>query len=171
MKAKTGRKTRKTGMSKESREAEIQALWDDLDAWKVDKTPEEIAALMALHDGYHGQNPLLIAMQDPEATDVDAFKAWKERGRTPIGKGQAIYVTFPVLVKVPDPDNPGQTKEIPVSFGKTPVYDVRFTIPDTPEARKAWKDDHPEDENKARHWRDGEDYKPYDRFQGIVGVR
>jgi hypothetical protein len=43
---------------------------------------------LATHDGYSDRNACLIAMQDPEATDVSGFHTWLSRGRS-VRKGEA----------------------------------------------------------------------------------
>jgi hypothetical protein len=147
--AKTGRKVRKSGKPArkflEDRQAEVADLFERLKAWKAEQSVDVIASYVAKFDGYSENNALLIAMQDPFASDVDARGAWLERGRVPIGQGTGIKITYPAgYATVDDPDHPGQTKRIVTSYGKVYVFDVRRTIENTPEAREAWKADHPE---------------------------
>lgn len=166
--AKTGRKTHTRGVSTEARRAEVEALYAALEEWQADKPEEILAEYLARFDGYHGKNPLLIAMQDEHATDVDARKAWIERGRIPIGKGSGIKITYPVVVAEDDADHPGQKKERVVDYRKLYVFDVRRTVPNTKEAREAWNADHPKNEEGERHWAEDDDYRIYDKFQGVT---
>ena len=65
--------------------AVAQALRQRLKDWEQDADPALIAAALAQHAGYKGSNPLRIAMQDPDATDVRGYRAWQEVGRQ-VGK-------------------------------------------------------------------------------------
>lgn len=167
---KTGRKWVKKGQRpkkfREDRQSQVQQLYADLDAWEATEAPAVVAELVARHsDGYHGRNPKLIAMQDRLATDVDAPGAWKERGRRQIGKGTGIKIIFPAS-KWYEPDPKDASKQIEhVSYRMLYVYDIRHTIPDTPEAVKAWNEDHPkDDETGFRTWGEGDDYTVYNKF-------
>lgn len=148
--AKTGRKVRKSGKPSrqylEDRQAEVAELFEQLKAWKAEQSVDVIASYLAkFGDGYSENNALLIAMQDPFASDVDARGAWLERGRVPIGKGTGIKITYPAsFAMIDDPDKPGQQKRIVTAYGKVYIFDVRRTIENTPEAREQWKQDHPE---------------------------
>lgn len=72
---------RKTSASTAERAAKVQALRDRLGEWEGDADEGMIAAALAQHDGYSPRNAMLIAMQMPEATDVDGFRKWLDRGR------------------------------------------------------------------------------------------
>jgi hypothetical protein len=61
------------------------ALRQRLAEWEDGADPALIAAALAQHAGYQGKNPLRIAMQDPDATDVRGYRAWQEIGRQ-VGK-------------------------------------------------------------------------------------
>lgn len=178
--AKTGRKWRNSnstpGQFKSNREEIIRQLYIGLTEWEKDKAPEQIAELVAAHiDKYHGQNPKLIAMQDPHATDVDAHGAWRERGRTNIGSGNGIKIVCPSpqnRCKICQENerhtnhNGGHKFDPVVIFFYDTVYDIRFTVPDTAAARKAWQEDHPADENGKRYWT--HDYKDYEKYGAIL---
>jgi hypothetical protein len=196
-KVKTGRKTR--GQSNRTftsnREQIVSQLYKDLDEWEKKMAPEKIAELIAAHcDKYHGNNPKLIAMQDPYATDVDAHGAWRERGRTNIGSNNGIKIVIPNFhdtckvckERENHPNHVGHHRaaamnqaKIPatssahlfdpvVDFFYTTVYDIRFTIPDTAAAKNAWKADHPEDLEGKRYWDDADDYKDYEKYGAIL---
>jgi len=81
------RAARKTGNTTEERRATAAALKDRLTQWQADADPALIAVALARHDGYSERNAMLIAMQDPDATDVSGFKAWLDRGRC-VRKGE-----------------------------------------------------------------------------------
>lgn len=181
-KPKTGRKWHGNGsprMFTGNRETIVRQLYADLDEWERKMAPEKIAELIAAHlDKYHGQNPKLIAMQDPNATDVDAHGAWRVRGRTNIGSGNGIRIVSPnfrdVCKTCQERRNhashgPGGHDFDPiVEYFYDTVYDIRFTIPDTAPARNAWKDDHPEDSEKKRFWDDADDYRSYEKYGAIL---
>lgn len=144
---KTGRKTRGKSNKKfrEERKSIISQLYADLEQWERETAPEIVAELVArFSDGYHGRNPRLIAMQDPDATDVDAHGAWKERGRRVVGKGTGIKIVYPAYTyKVEDPDNPGKFTEH-TEYRITNVFDIRHTVEDDPAVIKQWHADHPD---------------------------
>ena len=77
----TRARPRKTGATTDERTAPAAALKDRLTQWQADADPALIAMALATHDGYSDRNACLIAMQDPEATDVSGFKTWITRGR------------------------------------------------------------------------------------------
>lgn len=78
----TGRHRRKTRKTTEERQAEAEKLKAQLEEWEGDQDETSLAAIFALHDGYSERNAMLIAMQDPDATDVSGFTVWKTRGRS-----------------------------------------------------------------------------------------
>jgi hypothetical protein len=164
---KTGRKWHKQNRAPkpyaEDRQAMVAQLYIDLDEWEKNEVPEVIAELVARHsDGYHGRNPKLIAMQDRLATDVDAHGAWKERGRRVVGKGTGIKIIYPsTRWTEPNPNDPAKPIEH-TSYAMRYVFDIRHTVPDTPEAIQAWNEDHPKDEETGnRTWDEGDDYTKY----------
>jgi len=65
----------------EQRRQQVTALRDRLAEWQEGADPALIAAALARFDGYSERNAMLIAMQYPDATDVDGFRAWLDRGR------------------------------------------------------------------------------------------
>lgn len=167
---KTGRKWHKQNKApkkfREDRADQVKQLYADLDAWEKDEAPAVVAELVARHsDGYHGRNPRLIAMQDHLATDVDAHGAWKERGRRVIGKGTGIKIIYPARRWTePNPNDPANPIEH-ANYAMTYVYDIRHTIPDTPEAVKAWNADHGKDEETGyRTWNEDDDYTRYNVY-------
>lgn len=175
--AKTGRKWKGQGTPRtfqNNREEIIKKLYEDLSEWEKGLAAEKIAELVAAFlDKYHGQNPKLIAMQDPQATDVDAHGAWRERGRTNIGSGNGIKIICPSVSgrcktcqeRENHANHPGVHKFDPVvTYFYDTIYDIRFTIPDTAEARKAWQDDHPADAENKRYWDDADDYREYEKY-------
>lgn len=148
---KTGRKARKPNFWKPSKRQEIvKKLFADLDEWERDKAPAYIAQLMATHDNYHGRNPLLIAMQDEHATDVDSYNAWTERGRRPMGSGYSIRIVRPH--RWHEQDEQGNDVEHVRGYDYFPVFDIRHTIEDPDEminhqptpAMLAWRAAHPD---------------------------
>jgi hypothetical protein len=151
---KTGRKAKKPDFLKPQKRQEIvKQLFDQLDEWEKDQAPAYIAELMARHDKYHGRNPLLIAMQDPDSTDVDSYNAWLERGRRPMGSGYGIRIVRPIgRWEEKDPNDPTKTIEHVRGYDYFPVFDVRHTIEDPDEmvnhkptaAMLAWRAAHPD---------------------------
>lgn len=65
----------------EARCQQVQALRDQLAEWQGEADEGVVAAALAAFDGYSDRNAMLIAMQRPDATDVDGFRAWLARGR------------------------------------------------------------------------------------------
>lgn len=158
--AKTGRKTHVKGVTTDKRQAEVKALYDELDKWKAEQDPRLIAQILArFGDGYSERNALLIAMQRPQATDVDSRMAWLERGRVPVGKNTAIKIVRPgVKWYTDDPDNPGRKIEHVNYYAWAGIFDVATTIElDPAHAQKmltdrdytapevlAWREAHPD---------------------------
>jgi hypothetical protein len=155
---KTGRKTHQKGVTTEDRRNEVAALYAALDEWQKDKDPKFIAEVTAKFDGYSERNALLIAMQRPEATDVDSRYAWMERGRVPVGKDTAIRIVRPLKRWTePDPADPKKTIEHVSHYVWRGLFDVATTIEVDPaeialmRANKshvapqvqAWRDAHP----------------------------
>lgn len=145
-KAKTGRKH----VDYDQRRREVADLLNALEEWKARQHPELIAQVLAKFDGYSEQNALLIAMADPEATDVDSKKAWRLRGRVQVGdwKKDSIPIIRPADIhQVPDPSDPSKMIEVVgyyyVWHG---LYDARHTVENDPEVIKAWNDAHPSGE-------------------------
>lgn len=58
-----------------------RALRDRLAVWQGTVTPEDIATIAAMFDGYSPRNAQLIAMQRPTATDMRGFREWLGQGR------------------------------------------------------------------------------------------
>jgi hypothetical protein len=142
---KTGRKARKPGFwTTEKRQEIVKQLFSDLDEWEKEQAPAYIAQIMSTHDNYHGRNPLMIAMQDPEATDVDSYKAWLERGRRVMGKGYQVNIIRPHIIQERDPDDPSKTISKVIGYDYYPVYDVRWTVENEVDIVKQWHVDHPE---------------------------
>jgi hypothetical protein len=83
----TRARARKTAATTDGRRAQAASLRDKLTQWQADADPGLIAEALARFDGYSERNAMLIAMQDPEATDVSGFKAWIGRGRC-VRKGE-----------------------------------------------------------------------------------
>ena len=83
----TRARARKTSKTTDERRRPGRALQDRLTQWQADADPALIAMALARHDGYSERNAMLIAMQDPDATDVSGFKAWIGRGRC-VRKGE-----------------------------------------------------------------------------------
>lgn len=155
--AKTGRKKNyKDFMPPAQRQAVVKELFSQLEEWEKEQAPAYIAEMMARHDHYHGKNPLMVAMQDPDATDVDSYGAWLERGRRPMGTGYGIKIVRPVgYWYEKDPNDPTKTIQHVRAYDHFPVFDIRHTIeepdahvvrrgmPETP-AMLAWRQAHPE---------------------------
>jgi hypothetical protein len=146
---KTGRKTWKKGVTTEKRREEVKQLFASLAEWKEQQSPELIAEAFSAYDGYSQNNALLIAMQRPNATDVDAHGAWKERGRIPVGKNTGIKIVYPAgKWTEPNPNDPANPIEH-VYFGIRYVYDVATTIErgntedETDRITAKWRADHP----------------------------
>lgn len=144
MKAKTGRKARKVPVRTEERAEEVRQLYRDLDDWESEQATAYIAEVLARYDGYNGRNPLFIAMQRPDATDVDSYKAWTERGRRVMGRGYGIKIVYPgPRWYEEDPEHPDKPIEH-ISYRITQVFDVSNTIEDTPEEIAKWREAHPD---------------------------
>jgi hypothetical protein len=180
-KAKTGRKWHGKGSPrtfKSNREEIVRQLYIDLKDWEAKLAPEKIAELIAgFLDKYHGQNPKLIAMQDNNATDVDAHGAWRERGRTNIGSDNGIKIVSPAVKpwckicreKENHVNHPaGHQFDPMVDFYYDVIYDIRHTIPDTAAARDAWREAHPADLEGKRYWDDADNYKDYEKYGAIL---
>ena len=85
----TARKPRRTP---EERAAQRQALTDRLDAFRasleeLDEDDRLTAAVDHFAEHYSERNAQLIVMQNPDATDVKGFNAWKDVGRK-VRKGE-----------------------------------------------------------------------------------
>jgi hypothetical protein len=148
---KTGRKTIKKGVTTEGRREEVKQLFAELEKWKAAQSVDIIAEVTAKHDGYSPNNALLIAMQRPTATDVDAYGAWSERNRMPVGSSTGIKIVAPAgkwLEPNPkDPANPIEHVQYKIRY----VYDVSTTIERTGRGETAdvelaqqWRLAHPE---------------------------
>lgn len=146
----TRARARKTSKTTDERRATATALKDRLTQWQADADPGLIAAALATHDGYSGRNACLIAMQDPDATDVSGFKTWLHRGRcvrcgehgimilAPAGTGtvKGRGDAEPIHVEGPDGQGDGEGGKPRQFFRITHVFDVRQTdpLPDVPGA-------------------------------------
>jgi antirestriction protein ArdC len=110
------------------------------------------------HD-YSLSNTILIAVQDPEATQVMGYKKWQEVGRQVQKGSTATKIFFPIFGKVPDPDT-GEEVRIVRSYGIGNVFDIRHTegepLPEHPgkEAIKALErsDERAAEVNKRLGW-------------------
>lgn len=144
VRAKTGRKAAGRPDFTEQRKEEVRALYAALDEWEREQAPTYIAEMLARYDKYHGRNPLFIAMQRPDATDVDSYKAWTERGRRVMGHGYGIKITYPgprwYSENPDDPDHPIEH----IEYRITQVFDISNTVEDTPEEIAKWKEAHPD---------------------------
>lgn len=126
---KTGRKTQRKGVSTENRREAVRELRAQLAKFKAEQHPEFIADVTARFDGYSPDNALTIAMQRPEATDVDSRSAWMERGRLPVGQGTAIAIVRPGRRwEEDDPANPGKKIEHVDYYVWHGIFDVATTI-------------------------------------------
>jgi N-terminal domain of anti-restriction factor ArdC len=149
MTAKTASRPRKPARAKydpEARAAQFAALSAQLEEWEGDAGEEMIAAALAMHDGYSPRNAMLIAMQDPQATEVRGYVAWQDQGRQvgtyPEGEHGITIVSFkgeakaaeqaeePAAAKPADAeasDGEQTTAKPSRRFGLGTVHDVRFT--------------------------------------------
>lgn len=126
---KTGRKTYRKGVTTSNRREAVAELRAQLAQFKAEQHPEFIADVTARFDGYSPDNALTIAMQRPEATDVDSRAAWIERGRLPVGAHTGIKIIRPLPGKpVPDPANPGKEIEHVDFYVWNGLFDVATTI-------------------------------------------
>lgn len=145
--AKTGRKTRVKGVTTEGRQEDVKALYAELEEYKktidVAVILKQFATVLARFDGYSEDNALLVAMQRPNATDVDSRKAWIERGRIPIGKDTAIRIVRPGHRWFEeDPNDPSKKIEHVQYFVWKGLFDVATTV--LPEEVEEWKKAHPD---------------------------
>jgi hypothetical protein len=134
----------------EERAAQRQALADRLAEWEGEADEGMIAAALAMHDGYSDRNAMLIAMQDPEASDVRGYRMWQEAGRQVTeypedaqaiaivsyrgeGKaaegGDAPAEAAPKPAAEGTPAEGGEDKKPSLRFGLGIVHDIRRTIP------------------------------------------
>lgn len=87
------RKTRKAPGAKSAayaaeRAAQAAAMRARLAEYQADPDNAALIAMaLATFDGYSDRNATLIAMQDPQATDVSGYKQWIARGRR-VARGQ-----------------------------------------------------------------------------------
>lgn len=141
--AKTGRKK----VDVDQRKAEVEALLTALAEWEAEQDKAYIAKVLAMFDGYSETNAKLIAMGDPQATDVDSRKAWQERGRTQVGnwEDQVIRIIRPAGIhSVPDPKNEGKFIEVVgYYYVWRGLYDVRYTVDSDPDVIAQWHASHP----------------------------
>jgi hypothetical protein len=103
--------------------------------------------ITALHDGYSERNATLIAMQDPEATDVSGFKAWQDRGRAVMARDRWPAGTDSIKILAPAGQRDAQaadaqagTPEVKARrfFRIATVFDVRLTEP-LADAKARWE--------------------------------
>jgi hypothetical protein len=117
---KTKTKRRKTP---EQRKAEVADLRERLGRWLEEVSPGHLALYTALFDGYSERNAQLIAMQRPDATDVDGFGAWLDRGRC-VRKGEK---GIRILAPVPYQTGEGQDVEDHLRYRVATVFDISQT--------------------------------------------
>ena len=138
---------RKTAADTDERKATAAALKDRLTQWQADADPAMIALALATHDGYSDRNACLIAMQDPDATDVSGFKTWLQRGRCVRRGEHGIQILAPAghgrkgeangdatnggseAIRVEGPDGQAEGTKERMFFRITHVFDVRQTDP------------------------------------------
>jgi hypothetical protein len=114
----------KKGKTPEQRSGELQELRVKLEAWQGEVPPAQMTAYIARFDGYSERNALLIAMQSPEATDLDGFHAWLQRGRC-VRKGEkGIRIMAPAGVYR---TGEGEDAEDHLRFRLATVFDVSQT--------------------------------------------
>ncbi|RPK32479.1 hypothetical protein EES39_38460 [Streptomyces sp. ADI92-24] len=135
----TRRRSTKSTKSAEEREAQMEALHEQLntaiaslvsaDGWKA-----VLRATVANLGRYSANNMLLILAQCPQATQVRSFKQWKEHGRS-VRKGETgLRIFAPMTVKKKDEtgapvlDENGQEKKRTL-FKTVAVFDVSQTEP------------------------------------------
>lgn len=134
----TYRKSRK--LSKEAaakvraeRASELAQLREALATFEASADPAFVAATLATHDGYSPRNAMLIAMQQPGATDVAGYGEWRERGRQ-VRKGEhGIRIMAPAgtyTTKGAEPAEDGEAgSEEHMRFRAISVFDVAQTDP------------------------------------------
>lgn len=120
----------KTRQSTEDRAAKIAALHDRFEEWSEDQDDVTLAAIVAQWDGYSEHNALLIGMQNPDATDVDGYRAWQGRGRQ-VRKGEhGIQILAPAGSADEEKNDRGEvTKRGRQFFRIATVFDVSQTDP------------------------------------------
>ncbi|MDZ7578431.1 MAG: ArdC-like ssDNA-binding domain-containing protein [Candidatus Nanopelagicales bacterium] len=118
-------------MSNTNRKDEVlTSLADGIAALaESDRWQEWLQAQSRFHH-YSFNNVILIDRQDPEATRVAGFHAWKKLGRC-VRKGErAIWILAPMTRKVTDederPDTETGTRQL-IGFRPVPVFDLRQT--------------------------------------------
>lgn len=119
---------------REQRAEELKGLREALEEYELSSDPAALAAVLAQHDGYSPRNAMLIAMQQPTATDVAGFREWITRGRH-VRKGEkGIRILAPAgkYTTTEEPaDSDPLTKEW-VRFKAISVFDVSQTDPSVP---------------------------------------
>lgn len=76
---------------------------------------------------YSFTNRLLIWAQLPSATRVAGFKTWHAVGRQVQKGAQGIRILAPLMKKLPDPNQPGETRSVIIGFRTVSVFDVSQT--------------------------------------------
>ena len=135
--ARTATKTRKTRKAKtrkstERRAAQIAALRTRLEAFQGEIDEAQIAMIAARFDGYSERNAMLIAMQNPTATDVSGFRAWQDRDRSVKPGESGLQILAPAGRKdavEADPANDVEAEEARQFFRVAYVFDVSQTEP------------------------------------------
>lgn len=132
----TRARARKTSKTTDERRATAAALKDRLTQWQADADPGLIAMALATHDGYSQRNACLVAMQDPEATDVRGYRAWQDAGRQVAAGTHGIMIigyrgddAGKAKAGAPDGEEAGGEEKVSRFFAPTTVHDVRHTIP------------------------------------------
>lgn len=120
-----------TRKSPAEKQAEVDALKAHFGEWEEDQEEETLAAYIALHDGYSERNALLIASQNPDATDVRGYQAWLAQGRR-VRKGETgIRILAPKGKR--DEEKDVKTGDVTQTarqfFGLASVFDVTQTDP------------------------------------------
>lgn len=89
----TTRRRKSAPLSREERSARVEALAAKYEEFAESVDDDEAAEYAARFDYYSEKNAMLIVMQNPDATVVRAYGAWKAEGRQ-VRKGETGIQIF-----------------------------------------------------------------------------
>jgi hypothetical protein len=136
MSTMTATTRRPKGRSTEERQAAAQALRDRLAKFTEEADPALLAMLAARFAGYSERNAWLIGMQDPDATVVRGYEAWRAEGRQVTAGPNGIQIVSYAgddapkgeAEKAPAKDGE-ETEKVNRWFRPAYVFDIRNTEP------------------------------------------
>jgi hypothetical protein len=110
----------------QERNAKREALMAELAQFTEGLDQASLSAAIQKFDGYSDNNALLIAMQDPQAEDVEGFAAWHDRGREVKAGEHGIRILVPAGSYVTDAGTDQEKRHQLFKVGY--VFDIRQTI-------------------------------------------